>query len=163
MGQEGSLAAFAKIGGLFEIGGPGVAQDYTAAAHWYRRALDEANDVDGALGLGRIYYHGLGVERDLQRAHYYYSLLEGNDEPIAFLMIGVITHSGPEELRDLDRAKHYYEKAATAGYVYAMRNLGLLYSQTGHIVLGTWWRFKALVVGLWVHFRDPNDSRLGAG
>jgi TPR repeat protein len=53
--------------------GKGVAQDYSAAISWYRKAAEQGNAV-AQLFLGTFYLVGQGVAQDYVQAHQWFNL-----------------------------------------------------------------------------------------
>ena len=51
--------------------GRGVAQDYTQAVFWYRKAAEQG-DASAQDGLGEIYDNGYGVRQDYAQAVAWY-------------------------------------------------------------------------------------------
>jgi TPR repeat protein len=51
--------------------GQGVAQDYSQAADWYRKAADQG-DADAQYNLGLMYYNGNGVPQNYSQAAVWY-------------------------------------------------------------------------------------------
>ena len=50
-----------------------MAQDYAAAAGWYRKAADQGN-ADAQYNLGNKYANGQGVPQDYVQAHKWFNL-----------------------------------------------------------------------------------------
>ncbi len=89
LAQDGEPAAYREIGNIYEQpDGGGVKQDFTKARHWYGKAIEEANDIQGCIGLGRMNYYGKGGPRDFVRALQYYEMVEDKSIPVVDLMLG---------------------------------------------------------------------------
>ena len=73
LAQGGDVQAQVALAGLLETGGAGLAQDYSAAIAWYRRAA-RAGDPIAQMNLGEFYALGKGVARDRSRALAWFSL-----------------------------------------------------------------------------------------
>ena len=76
--ERGDPAAQTYVGEIFEKG-LGVAPDYEAAAHWYRRAA-ESGYSRAAINLGHLYEQGLGVPKDKKQALNWYRRAAGLPE-----------------------------------------------------------------------------------
>ncbi len=58
---------------LFDLGvKSSKAKDYIQAKKYFEKAC-ELKDGRGCFNLGRLYYYGEGVEKDLTKAAYFYS------------------------------------------------------------------------------------------
>src|SRR5262249_30130178 len=71
----GDRSAQFEAGVAFETG-QGAAQNYTTAAHWYRRAAD-AGSVEAQNNLGGMFLRGFGVAQDDREALRWYSRSAG--------------------------------------------------------------------------------------
>ena len=72
MADAGSASAQNNLG-LMYYNGQGVAQDYAAAAGWYRKAADQGN-AGAQSNLGVMYVAGQGVTQDYVQAHKWFNL-----------------------------------------------------------------------------------------
>lgn len=163
LAKDGELGALREIGNIYELGDGGVEQDFKKAFYWYKRAVDEADDVWGYIGLGRLYYYGRGVVQDYEKAFWYYSMAEANNKPIVSLMLGRMYHLGHGVESDLRKARKYYLEAANEEYVFAIKNLGLLEMKSGHYLKGLYLRIRAILTALRILVKvGTRDKRLGS-
>ncbi len=65
--NQGDATAQFNLGLMYESG-EGVAQDYTQAFFWYRKAADQG-DASAQLNLGVMYGRGAGVAQNFVQAH----------------------------------------------------------------------------------------------
>ena len=72
MAETGDASAQFNLGVMYD-NGLGVAQDYAAAASWYRKAADQGN-ASAQLNLGLLYAKGQGVAQDYVQAHKWFNL-----------------------------------------------------------------------------------------
>jgi hypothetical protein len=163
MADAGYRNAYSKIGNLYEIGQGGVERDLARAKYWYIRAVDEANDARAALSLARLYFFGELGKPDYEKARWYCELIYENHHPGAQLLLGTMKHKGLGGVIDLDAAEKCYLDAANQGYVYAIRNLGLLYRDKRRFLKSNVLRAKAALLYVWLKLRSPNDIRLSFG
>lgn len=106
--------------------GKDVAQDYTRAAFWFRRAAD--NGVANAhYNLGVMYQQGLGVTKDAAAALRWYETAAKLGHPEAMYNLGIAFIEGVGTPRDTARGMGYFKQAANAGVAQAAYNLGVLY------------------------------------
>ncbi len=160
LASQGDLATFREIGNIYEFGGGGVDIDYVAAANWYRRAIYEADDSWGCVGLARMHYLGKGSDIDYEKARHYYEMLEGSSHPLALFQLGQIHYLGLGVPADTVMAAQYYVRAAAQGHAWAMGVLGTIYLKNGKFFRGLFLRIKAMVVGTMVALKNPNDLRV---
>ena len=72
MAETGDARAQYLLGVMYGDG-QGVAQDYAAAASWYRKAADQGYAA-AQYNLGGMYYNGQGVAWDYVQAHKWFNL-----------------------------------------------------------------------------------------
>lgn len=78
--ENGDAKAQFDVGFSYFVG-KGVAQDFTNAAMWYRKAAEQGN-ADAEQGLATMYEFGFGVPKDLEKAEslFWQALTNGNKE-----------------------------------------------------------------------------------
>jgi TPR repeat protein len=123
--NAGDAASEAAIG-LAYAGGNGVAQDFTKAADWLRKAADQDNGVaEAALGL--LYYSGRGVPQDYSKAAELYRKAADKGIAKAELSLGILYRDGQGVSKDYGEALDWFNKAANQGDAEAEYSLALLY------------------------------------
>ena len=151
----GSRGAQYNLGELF-FTGLGVTPDYKRARHYYERAaagrqsiyisymylLGQEGQAVPRIGfrykradaparaqsrLGMLYYRGLGVPRDYEKARQYWERAAANGDDDARFSIGSLYHEGTHVARDYGKALALWESAALNGHGDAQFNLGILY------------------------------------
>lgn len=139
--KDGDAAAQNTLG-VWYYKGEHVTQNYSEAAKWW--ALSAQQEYPrGIANLALCYYTGNGVEPDSIRALNLYkraikkdkdgSILEQNEAAAkdgnVFYCISVAQcyQSGIGTAKDFGSASMFYQKAARAGSVDAMRELGMMY------------------------------------
>ena len=70
------MSSYACLGHLYEIGGPGLTKDESAAVGWYRRGA-EAGNAASQNNLGLCYYNGTGVTKNLAAARSWFERAVG--------------------------------------------------------------------------------------
>jgi TPR repeat protein len=158
--RHGGAPAFREVANIYEFGGNGVDEDYPLALHWYKRTVDEANDVWGCIGLARMYYLGKGTPVDYEKARFYYELAEDNEHPIALFQLGQMHYLGQGCEANVVKAEGYYSRAARKGHVYSIAILGTICVERGRLIKGIFLKIKAMLLGGIIHFRNTNDMRL---
>jgi TPR repeat protein len=91
--------------------GQGVAQDYTAAARWYRKAADQGNAFAQSK-LGLMYARGQGVTQDYTAAVRWYRKAAGQGEAFAQTNLGFMYEVGLGVTQDYVQAHMWYNLAA---------------------------------------------------
>ena len=97
----------------------------------YEEAIQifNANDHDGEAQyyLGKSYYYGLGVKKDLKKAYYHTHQSSINKNPSGINLLGVMYQYGEGVEKDEVRAFSLYTEAANLGSPKAMANIGMLF------------------------------------
>ena len=83
----GNASAEHNLGFMYEKG-YGVARNPSIAASWYKKSADQGYPA-GQLALGRLYFEGVGIQRDLVEA-YKWMYLAGRGTAKAFQYLNVI-------------------------------------------------------------------------
>ncbi|MGJ0356481.1 tetratricopeptide repeat protein [Aliarcobacter butzleri] len=102
-------------------------KDYKTALNIFKE-LGDFNTFNEELAqyyLGKMYFKGIGVEKDYEESHRWYllSALQGNKESQFFS--GFMYNFGKN--KDYKKAKIWYEKSALQGHAEAQYNLAELY------------------------------------
>ena len=160
MAKENVPAAFAELGNLYEMGGPGFEQDFEKAKYWYGRAIEDADDIEGYIGMARLYYFGKGVPIDYKKALEYYLIAEEINEPVAFFAIGRMYRLGQGVEKNISKAKEYYRRGVHFGSVQSLRALGEIELESGNKILGLYYRILAVVRAIPIFIRNRHDPRL---
>lgn len=66
--------------------------------------------IEAAVGLGRIYFHGIGVKRNVAKGLSLYKRAAAKKSPRAIYNLGFCYAYGDEVKKDLKRAKNYYKQ-----------------------------------------------------
>jgi len=111
--DQGHSHAQCNIGKIYSIG-PGVAQDYKKAAHWYRKAADQGF-VDGEFLLGKMYREGKGVVQDYSEAVRWFRKAAGQGLDHAQFVLGIMYLMGEEVAQDLKLALYFISAAEAQG------------------------------------------------
>lgn len=161
LAQDGEPAAYREIGNIYEQpDGGGVKQDFAKARHWYGKAIEYANDVQGCIGLGRMNYYGRGGPRDCDRAFQYYEMVEDTNIPVVDLMLGRMYSLGHGVERNDAVAEKHYRKAIAGGSIVAEKDLALLEIETKRYLSGIVRWLVAVTKILALVSRRRNDPRL---
>lgn len=159
--DEGCDEAFAFVGAIYEYGGKNINHDYVKAKFYYDQSVERFGAVEAYLGLIRIYYYGLGVEKDFCKAFEYCSILvEEKNNPYANFLIGKMYMEGCCVDKDLERSKEYYKKAWENGYVFGLTYLGILEQRMGHKFRGWLMRIKAGFLCFMIARKNINDPKI---
>jgi hypothetical protein len=131
--SQSNPAGLSNMGAIYEAGDP-VAQDYTMAAHYYRRAAD-LDYVLAKSNLGGLYLNGRGVDKDADTAFRLFQ--EGCMANHRWGFVGCykeLEHAGEMKLdaSEFERAQTILEKACRDGQ-------GLACEYAGYLYLNGWW------------------------
>ena len=115
---------------LFQTGerylrGTGLAQDYTEAVKWYRKAADQGH-AGAQANLGYCYHEGLGVPQDYAEAVKWYRMAAEQGSADAENNLGNCYYYGRGVSQDYVEAVKWYRKAADHGHADAEVNLRVL-------------------------------------
>ena len=92
--DEGYLEAWFYLGNLYENGGEGIESDYDKAVWYYQKSADDHGYLEGILSMGRLYYYGLGINKDLNKSLEYYNLAYNhNKKTVSTFILGSIYQS----------------------------------------------------------------------
>jgi TPR repeat protein len=127
------LATRGDIRAMFFLGlhyerGEGVAQDFTQAAFWYRKAA-VGGEADAQFKLGWLYESGNGMTQDYAQAATWFSKAADQGMVDAQFSLGVFYEYGKGVPQDYTQAAVYYRKAADQGDADAQRSLGDAYAK----------------------------------
>ena len=112
--------------GLRYFNGDSIAQDYTKAVDWYRKAAEQGNAA-AQNHLGECYYYGRGVTQDYTQAVVWYRKAAEQGDAAAQNNLGSCYYTGLGIKKNYKQAVHWYRKAAEQGYAAAQYNLGHFY------------------------------------
>ena len=94
----------------------------------FNLAVQAAGNADprGQLGLGFLYFSGLGTAKDYSKAAEYFKLAAAQDSASANTYLGIIYENGYGVGKDFAEAATYYGKASDAGFPPGMGRLAEL-------------------------------------
>jgi len=123
--DQGQADAQFNLGGQY-INGEGVPQDYTQAAHWYRKAAEQGV-AEAQYNLGFLYYKGQGVPKDYTQAAFWVRKAAEQGVAVAQNNLAGLYRDGQGVSKDYVQAASWYRKAAEQGVAEAQSRLGRLY------------------------------------
>lgn len=143
LAEENDYTACRALGTIYETGRPGVAQNYEEALKWYKRAIEGNSDPVATFFYARMYYFGLGIQKDYSNALTYLKKIEKEQQPSVYYLIALI-YLKSKSLRDLKSAEKYLTKAEHMGHLEAKATLARLLIRTGRIKAGLYKLWDAL-------------------
>ena len=102
-----------KLGSRY-YNGDGVAQDYSQAVYWYRKAAEQG-DAEAQYNMGVCYENGQGVDKDYAQAVCWYRLAAEQGLADAQFNLGVCYYKGLGTSKDKAQAIYWFEKVAGQG------------------------------------------------
>jgi uncharacterized protein len=123
--EQGDINSQDRLGFAYTTG-RGVAQDYSEAMKWYRKAA-EGGLADAQYNLGLMYSKGEGVAQDSNEAVKWYGKAAGQGFAPAQYNLGLKYANGDGVARDYKEAVKLYTEAAEQGYAAAQYNLATMY------------------------------------
>ena len=125
---EKGLAEGAYSVALYYTLGKGVKKDYSKAISYYQKAAEQ-NYANAETNLGYLYEKGLGVNADRKKALDYYLEAGKDGDPNGYAMAGTMYYT----TKNFSKAFEYFSKAADAGNVNAIMNLGIMYENGEYV------------------------------
>lgn len=122
---KGNSDAEAKLGGMYYYG-YGVAQDYSQAVEWYRKAADQGNPK-GEYGIGYMYDQGKGVQQDFAAAFRLFGQAADKGDRNAQCGLAAMYYKGRGVSQDRAKAAVLYRRSADQGLAHAEYDLGYMY------------------------------------
>ena len=115
--------AIHNLGSHYNDGDGGLHQDRAKALKLWHRAA-ELGSTKSYYNIGRAYYNGLGVERDIKKAKYYNELAALGGDETARYKLGIIEGNAG----NMDRALKHFTIAAADGCKDALKGVYKLHS-----------------------------------
>lgn len=160
LAQKGEVAAYKNIGKIYENGGGGVPQDFNKAFYWFKKAVEIADDRYGYTSLGRMYYFGRGVERDIGKAFWYYREASNSGSPEASHFLATMYRLGEYVGKSYLKARWYYFKSLREGNLFSYLGLASMEREEGNRLRSYCYRGVAFFSGLRLFIKDPKSKRL---
>lgn len=88
--QRGDIASAAALGEIYFRGGRGVVRDYSKARYWLEKVDNFVFSPPAVYKLGLIYYKGLGVKVDYNKAYILFRKLALKRSPHGLVMVGLM-------------------------------------------------------------------------
>jgi TPR repeat protein/transglutaminase-like putative cysteine protease len=129
LAEKGHASAQYYLGWMYEHG-LGMAADHHEAARWYRLAAEQG-DTSSQAQLGYFYQTGLGVVRDDGQATQWYARSADAGDRVGQMRLAVMYRDARGVARDFKQAEKWLSMAADQDSAWAMKALGLLYTQGG--------------------------------
>ena len=151
-------------GAAFAIGRI-LAEDNTHHANlekaigWFRKAVNDENDVRAMVALARIYL-AKGGKNNTELALNFLEQATKFDDVVALSILGEVYERGYIGQADAETAKLYYLRAAKLGAVFAMVRLANLSYGQKNFVKCLYWRIKAICSAFKIALIDREDKRL---
>ena len=123
--EAGAVAAQTELGYIYAVG-EGVAQDFTTALQWFKRAAD-LGYADAQYNYGNMYANGFGVDQDYAQALQWYQRAAAQDHMRAQYNLGFMYDNAQGVAQDYNEAAKWYLAAAQQGHEAAQNNLGVMY------------------------------------
>ena len=89
---------------------------------------EKENNLDACLSLGYLYFNGIYLKQDINKAIYYYSLIASRN-CIASYMLGLIYYMGIYVHTDINKAISYFSLGANLNDSNSQLALGTIYSE----------------------------------
>lgn len=100
-------------------------KDYANAFNFFNKAAEQGNK-ESATNLGKLFYRGLGTEKNIQEAIYWFNKSKDSDEYAKFYLAYIMFHEDEIAL-DSIKAFQYFNDAANSNIASSYNYLGLCY------------------------------------
>ena len=127
LAKNGDASAQSNLGLMYDNGN-GVAQDYSQAVYWYRKAADQGH-ASAQYNLGNMYYNGQGVAQDYSQAVDLYRKAGTQGDSGALNNLGVGYAQGQFGAKNLVLAHIFLNLAAVNGHENSKKNRDNIASQ----------------------------------
>ncbi|MBQ3158303.1 MAG: sel1 repeat family protein, partial [Clostridia bacterium] len=108
--------------------GEAVAQDYTKALEWFKKAIKNDGDIDSVYSIAMLYSNGFGVPQDKRKAFDLYMQAAFSDHAAAQAMLGTSYMSGVPGIEPSpEKAFQWLKTALNNGHKPAALFVGKLY------------------------------------
>jgi uncharacterized protein len=125
--EQGDARAQKELGDLYAKG-QGVAQSYTEAAAWYRKAADQGNAAAQTM-LGQLSEAGQGMPRDAAAAADWYRRAAEQGDRVGQYSLATLYAVGHGVPLNQAEAIKWYRRAAEQGDALSQYNLGSRYCE----------------------------------
>ena len=144
--RAGDAAAQYAAGKIYRDG-QGVAENFTEALRWFRKAADAGNaDAEDALGF--LYDSGQGVPENHVEAVRWYRKAAAQGNPDAEFNLASLYDTGQGVPQDHAGAVHWYRRAASHGDADAQFNLGVICDEAHNYTEAARWYREAAIHGM---------------
>lgn len=156
----GRPQTYESIAATYEFGGISVTPRDDLAYEWHMRSALEQDNCESYFSIGRYYFHGKGVKKDLTQSTHYYEIAHHKGSHIAGIMLAARYISGDGVPIDLERAEQCLAPARAEGYVAAAVLQSKIEFRRKHLVKGV----LLWIQGIWgivrFGFSDPQSRFL---
>ena len=125
--KQGDAHSQFNLGVMYD-NGQGVAQSYSEAVKWYRKAADQG-EASAQFNLGNMYDIGRGVAHSDTEALKWYRKAADQGDASAQFNLGYMYINGQGVAQSDTESAKWYRKAADQGNAKAQSNLGLSYAK----------------------------------
>ena len=126
--------AYFYLGCCYDFG-YGTKQNYSEAFKWFKKSVEEENDIYSANNLGVLYRDGKGTSVDYNEAFKLFTLSAEGGNANAQKNLARMYEKGKGTKVNYKEAIKWYKKAAEQGEVDAMNSLGRLYQNGNGVAI----------------------------
>ena len=132
--EQGSLESQWVLSTLYEFGRAGLPVDHAESFKWALKAAQRGHMI-AQHNVATAYFHGLGVEENLEQARYWYTRAAEQGFAHSEWMLGRIYFEGLGVPANRDEAVKWLSKSLAQGHVPTMLTLAEMYTNASHIPL----------------------------
>ena len=158
--ELGDFGAYSTLGSIYDGNGDNEPSAYAQAVECYQKFLIH-DDLPGVhLALARIYYFGLGQDKNGHLALKHLLSTKPEQQPQAAVLLANLYYYGEVVSKNSDRAKELYEIAVDAGYPWAMRQLSYINFREGRWLDAVKMQVRCIAQLAKLRYENVPDARL---
>ncbi|KAK8882887.1 hypothetical protein M9Y10_045531 [Tritrichomonas musculus] len=100
---------------------------------YYLSQSAASNHLKSQFLLGKIYYEGKYIARNMNLSIYYFTQASKQNDPDSQYYLGMIYYEGIFVPRDINKSIHYLELSVNQNDINAQNNLGIIYYEDNYI------------------------------
>ncbi len=133
LGESGNADACYAVACAYTLGSRNQKVDYAKGLEWMSRAA-KLNHVEAQCDVGKYYFNGYGVEKNLEEAYKWFKMAADNNNGNAQYMMALRYCSNINDMteQDIKDAKYWLNRAISNKYILAYGHLSLISYKENH-------------------------------
>ena len=152
--------SYEVLGSFYELGEQPEGRRLDLAYKWYSKSAFEGQAAAGYFALGRLFFNGIYVEKDISHALDLLQIAFAKGSIEAGITLGYCYIHGIQVPRDLNLAEKYIMPASIFGYVAATALLAKIAFLRKRFMKGMQLYFKSILNGIKLSRGNPDSPKL---